>query len=375
MNHVFGPLPTRRLGRSLGIDTVPLKTCNWNCAYCQLGRSRPVTTERREYFPVAAILAEVAERLGQLEGEGIDWITFVGSGEGTLHRGIGELIGAVKRLARHPVAVITNGSLLYRAEVRAALAAADAVLPTLDAGDATLYRRLNRPHRSLSFAQHVAGLEAFARLKSRGKLWVEVMLVAGMNDTEPALRRLAEVLKRIGPDEVHLTQPTRCPAAAWVRPPDTAGVARARDILGARVPLGSTDAETPPARAAANLDEQILAVVTRHPWRRSELPRLFAGAGLAAIAHAVDSLLAAGRAQIVGRFGAEFVAAAAGRYEATSAPGPATSDGCVQQPLHRDVPLSIDPVQANRPDQRIRITRPPGRLPMGRAGISAPRAS
>jgi wyosine [tRNA(Phe)-imidazoG37] synthetase (radical SAM superfamily) len=126
MNFVFGPVPSRRLGRSLGIDTIPLKTCNWNCVYCQLGRSVPLVNQRRNYFLTEAILAEVQLALAAHRSGEIDWITFVGSGEPTLHAGIGLLIRQVKALTDLPVAVITNGALLHLPEVRAELIAADA---------------------------------------------------------------------------------------------------------------------------------------------------------------------------------------------------------------------------------------------------------
>ena len=153
MKYVFGPVPTRRLGRSLGIDTVPAKTCNWNCVYCQLGRSSPVVNDRREYAPIDEILEEVNRTLATLNGDTIDWITFVASGEGTLHSGFGELLHAVKERVGRPVAVITNGSTLHLPDVREALAEADALLPSLDAGDAELFRRITRAHPALTFEQ------------------------------------------------------------------------------------------------------------------------------------------------------------------------------------------------------------------------------
>lgn len=307
---VYGPLPTRRLGWSLGIDTVLPKTCNWNCVYCQLGRTHPLTNTRRNFVPVREVLDAVRARLRELPTGTVDWITFVASGEGTLHRGIGRLIRAVKKLARHPVAVITNGSLLYRADVRRELAAADAVLPTLDAGDAALFQRINRPHRQLSFAQQVAGLRAFARLKRRGQLWIEVMLIAGLNDSDEALRRLAATLARIKPDEVHVILPTRCPVERWVRPPPAARVRRAASLLGAQAkvhlpPLG-------PNRETGAGD--LVNVVTRHPLRRAELARLLPDWTAARLTRRLRELRAAGRIQSVRRDGASFITAATLRY-------------------------------------------------------------
>ncbi|MDD3178807.1 MAG: radical SAM protein [Opitutaceae bacterium] len=311
---VFGPLPTRRLGRSLGIDTVPPKTCNWNCDYCQLGRTHPLTNERKDYQPVGAILDEVRARLAALPPEAIDWITFVASGESTLHRGIGRLIREVKRLSDRPVAVITNGSLLHLSAVRAALAVADAVLPTLDAGDAETFCKINRPHRGLTFERQVAGIEAFARMKRRGQLWIEVMLLAGLNDSDEALSRLAKVLTRIGPDEIHLTLPTRCPVEEWVRPPAIERIRRAEEILGAQAKL----ALPPPCSArvlrGAAAAEEFVSVVTRHPLSRADLARLLPAWPAARVERLLKRLLAAGRIQLEQRQRATFIVAASLRY-------------------------------------------------------------
>jgi wyosine [tRNA(Phe)-imidazoG37] synthetase (radical SAM superfamily) len=307
---VFGPLPTRRLGWSLGVDTVPPKLCNWNCVYCQLGRTHPLTNTRRIHYPEKEILAQIRARLAVLPPGAVDWITFVASGEGTLHRGLGRLIRQVKRLSDRPVAVITNGSLLHRADVRAELAAADAVLPTLDAGDAELFRRINRPHRDLTFAQHVAGLTAFARRKRRGQLWIEVMLIAGLNDSEAALRQLAAVLARIGPDEVHLTLPTRCPVEAWVRPPTADRIRRAETILGAKAKVRL------PARAPAGAaqEEDLVGVVTRHPLRQADLGAVLPGWPDARSRRILARLLEARCVQRVRRGGETFVVAGTLRY-------------------------------------------------------------
>ena len=189
MNCVFGPVPSRRLGQSLGIDTIPLKTCNWNCVYCQLGRTTPLSNERRTLAPVEVVLDE-AEAALRACGGNVDWITFVGSGEPTLHSGLGRMIRETRAMTSVPIAVITNGALLRREDVRRELASADAVMPSLDAGSEDLYRTINRPYPGLTLARHFEGLAAF-RQSFSGRLWVEVMLVAGLNDTEPALRDLA----------------------------------------------------------------------------------------------------------------------------------------------------------------------------------------
>jgi wyosine [tRNA(Phe)-imidazoG37] synthetase (radical SAM superfamily) len=312
MAYVFGPVPSRRLGQSLGIDTIPLKTCNWNCVYCQLGRTVPLTQERREYCPRADILVEVSAALARHQRGEIDWVTFVGSGEPSLHVGLGWLIRQVKALTPAPIAVITNGSLLYRPEVRDELAAADAVLPTLDAGTARLYRVINRPHPAATFRRLVEGLIAFRR-QYTGRLWLEVMLVRGLNDTPPALQEIAAILRRVRPDAVHLNVPTRPPAETWVQPPDDDGLRRAQAILGDSACVVS------PAEGAFDLGGQnvidaIVGIITRHPLREVELRRTLEQWAPGQVDQALAALESSGRAQRVERYGVRFWSAAPARY-------------------------------------------------------------
>jgi len=175
MRYIFGPVPSRRLGRSLGIDPTPpprpaeaamarpcpnpsvKKACNWNCVYCQLGRTRPFTRKRASFFPPEELLSELRETLAASPCGAIDWITFVGSGEPTLNRDLGSLVRGAKEIYDIPVAVITNGSLLGEAEVKDALLLADAVMPTLDAGSPDLFRRINRPPSDFRLENHVRG--------------------------------------------------------------------------------------------------------------------------------------------------------------------------------------------------------------------------
>ncbi len=304
-NYVFGPVPSRRLGQSLGVDPVPLKTCNWNCVYCQLGRSRPLTNDRKDYVPVDEIIAQVRGTLDRHKTGEIDWVTFVGSGETTLHAGLGPMIRQVKSLTPLPVAVITNGSLLYLPEVRQALAPADAVLPTLDAGNDSLYRKINRPHPQITFERIKEGLIAF-RKEYLGKLWVEVMLVRGLNDTEPALREIAEILERVKPDEVHIIQPTRPPAEPWVEPPDEDGLFRARAILGGIARIIDPAAGTFDLSGSENLLDAIVGIITRHPMRESELVEALTQWSPEDVLETLKQLEMSGKAQIVMRYGARF---------------------------------------------------------------------
>lgn len=309
MKYVFGPVPSRRLGQSLGIDTIPLKTCNWNCVYCQLGRTRPLTNERKPYFPKEDILLEVQQALDAHAQGTIDWITFVGSGEPILHSEIGWLIRQVKALTDLPVAVITNGSLLFLPEVRADLSPADAVLPSVDAGTANLYRKINRPHAAVPFRKYINGLIDF-REEYRGKLWVEVMLVRGLNDSPEALWKLATVLQEIRPDTVHLNLPTRPPAEKWVQPPYRESLIQAMAILG-NVTLvlhpahGQFDLS-----GHANLTDAILSIITRHPMREDELLETLKRWPANQIEETLESLKISGRSQVIERYGVRFWVAA-----------------------------------------------------------------
>jgi len=186
--------------------------------------------ERQRFFQPEAMLDELRKALVEL-ADAVDWVTFVGSGEPTLNIDLGIMLRGIKAMTELPVAVITNGSTLSLPEVRADLAGADAVLPTLDAGNELTYLRINRPQHHYTFQSHIDGLTAF-RQEYRGKLWLETMLVAGLNDDESSLEQLASIVEDIAPDELHLVLPTRPPTEPWVLPTDAEGLLRAMAILG-----------------------------------------------------------------------------------------------------------------------------------------------
>lgn len=305
LRHIYGPVPSRRLGQSLGIDPIPLKTCNWNCVYCQLGRTRPLTNERRDYYPPQEILAQLARALEQGAPGEVDWVTFVGSGEPTLHASLGWLIRGAKDTTDLPVAVITNGSLLYRPEVRAELAAADAVLPSLDAASEYLYRRINRPHPAITFERLACGLKTF-RAEFGGELWPEVMLVDGLNDSEEALHDLAQLLRQVGADEVHLSLPTRPPAETWVAPSDRAGLMRATAILGETTQVLHPVAGTFARREKEDIVDAVVQIITRHPMSQAQLEHTLEEWAPGRTREALRQLEKSDRAQAVERMGTRF---------------------------------------------------------------------
>jgi wyosine [tRNA(Phe)-imidazoG37] synthetase (radical SAM superfamily) len=313
MQYVFGPVPSRRLGQSLGIDPVPLKTCNWNCVYCQLGRTAPLTGHRGNYAPAGLIVEEIRKALEASRPGEMDWVTFVGSGEPTLHESLGWMIRQVRAMTDIPVAVITNGSLLCFPEVREELSAADAVLPSLDAGTDTLFLAINRPHPAFTFERLVGGLTEFRRVYD-GKMWIEVMLVKDLNDSEAALKDIAAVISRVGPDEVHVSLPLRLAAEPWVAPADADGLARAEQILGTKARVLPPIPEGASLSGSEDLVEAVIDVISRHPMEEEELVRTLARWKCADVCRLLGKLGASGRAQVVTWFGRRFWTAAGARY-------------------------------------------------------------
>ncbi|MFW6106691.1 MAG: radical SAM protein [bacterium] len=224
MKHIFGPVPSRRLGRSLGVDLVPFKTCSYDCIYCQLGRTTNKTVERREWVPLDEVLAELKDKLATRP----DYITLSGSGEPTLFSRLDELIAGIRSMTKVPIAVLTNGSLLWQEEVRRQLMDAHLVVPSLDAGSASMFRAVNRPHESISFDRMLEGLIDF-REESYGEYWLEVFLLAGHTAVESEVSRITECVRRIKPDRVQLNTATRPTAENYAVMVDRARMA---DVAG-----------------------------------------------------------------------------------------------------------------------------------------------
>ncbi len=209
MKYIFGPVPSRRLGLSLGVDLVPYKTCTYDCIYCQLGRTTDKTCRRAEYAPADQVLRELGESLESPPTP--DYITLSGSGEPTLYKRVGELISKIKDLTHIPVAVLTNGSLLWEKDVCASCARADLVIPSLDAGDEDSFQQVNRPHPDITFEKMVNGLRSFMDAYS-GRLWLEVFLIDGITTKKEVLSEIKKYIELICPEKVQLNTVARPPA-------------------------------------------------------------------------------------------------------------------------------------------------------------------
>ena len=258
---MFGPVPSRRLGRSLGVDLVPFKTCPFDCVYCQLGRTTTKTAKPDVYVPTEEVLAEIAAKLAGKPD--CDYITISGSGEPTLHRDFGRIIAAIKAMTDVPVAVLTNGALLNNPDVRRALAQADLVMPSLDAGDAKTFQRINRPCPQVTFESVVEGLKAFRREYS-GTFRLEVFLVADVNDSESQIRNIKAIVDQVRPDRVDVNTVTRPPAHEDARPVDPETLSRLCDMLGPDARVIAPHA-LPPSRSGKLRREVILPMLARRP--------------------------------------------------------------------------------------------------------------
>ena len=227
---VFGPKHSRRLGRSLAVDVIHLKTCPLDCVYCELGRTDRLTLQRREYVKVDDILEELRAVLAK-QHNGIDHITLSASGEPTLNSKLGEIIREIKEMTTIPVAVLTNGVLLFREDVRRDLLQADIVLPSLDAVSDHVFERINRPHGRLDIEEIINGLVAF-RKEFTGQIWLEILLVKGINDATEELALLKTVTEWIRPDIIHLNTVARPPAESWARRVEVEDLRRIRRNFG-----------------------------------------------------------------------------------------------------------------------------------------------
>lgn len=260
--YVYGPVPSRRLGYSLGIDIIPFKTCTLDCVYCQLGPTTHQTIRRKNPYPSKEILSQIKKSVRS--GQQIDFITFSGSGEPTLNSLIGKLIREIKQFTRIPVAVLTNSTLLYRREVRKALEAADLVVPSLDAATHKLFVQINRPHPRLTVDKCIQGLKTFRR-NFGGDIWMEVMLIQGINDSPSHIQKLKQVIAEVKPDRIQLNTVIRPPAENFARPLTPEKMEEVQTELGPNCEIIAEFHKKGQTPASEDLEEAILSLVRRRP--------------------------------------------------------------------------------------------------------------
>jgi wyosine [tRNA(Phe)-imidazoG37] synthetase (radical SAM superfamily) len=266
--YLYGPVPSRRLGRSLGVDIVPFKVCTLDCIYCQLGKTTQKTVQRKEYVPAEAVLTELRGKLA--EGLQADFITISGSGEPTLNSKLGEIVAGIKDLTEIPVAILTNGTLLYDKDVRLDCAKADVVLPSLDAGDEPTFRKINRPHADISIEKLISGLVSF-RNEFAGQIWLEVFLVEAVNTSAAAIAKISEAIERIQPDKIHLNTAVRPTAEQNVKRVDIEKLNAIAVQLGRRCEVVADFTSQRCAERMVSKARDVLSVLKRRPCSLTDI--------------------------------------------------------------------------------------------------------
>lgn len=271
---IYGPVPSRRLGFSLGVDLVPYKVCSYNCVYCQIGPTPETTIERKPYISRDEILFQLFDRLK--EGIRPDYITLGGSGEPTLNSKISDLIGEIKAFTDIPVAVLTNGSLFGWPEVRKELSGADVVLPSFDACEEQMFLKINRPHKHIEFAEVANGLIKFRR-EYAGSIWLEIFIVKGINDTVPAMEKFKQWTDRFSPDKIHLNTAVRPTAESGIEKISEETLRSFCNILGNRAEVIAPFKKQIKTEKLINTEQEILNMLGRRPCTLNDIA---AGLGL-----------------------------------------------------------------------------------------------
>lgn len=273
--YLFGPVPSRRLGLSLGVDLVPFKTCSLDCVYCQLGRdTTEKTTKRKEYVPIELVLEELKKKIS--DGLQADFITLSGSGEPTLNLRLGELIDEIKKITDIPVAVLTNGTLLIDKGVRADCAKADVVLPSLDAGDEETFQKINRPHYDINLEKLVKGLCAF-RKEFDGQIWLEAFLLDGFNTEPEQITKIRKLVELIGPDKIQLNTAVRLTTQSGIKRLDAAKMQTIARQFGEKCEVIADFSPQKQGKKIQTKAEDVLSMLKRRPC---SLDDICAGLGI-----------------------------------------------------------------------------------------------
>ena len=272
--YLYGPVPSRRLGRSLGVDLVPPKICTYDCVYCQVGKTTKRTLQRKEYIPTQEVLGEVKDFLSKGEGS-IDHFSLSGSGEPTLHSKIGVVIKGIKGMSSIPVAVLTNGSLLSLDEVKGDLLQADIILPSLDAVSKEVFTRINRPHKGISVEEVVEGLVKFRKVY-QGQIWLEILFCKGINDGSNELHQMKKAIDRIQPDRIHINTVVRPPTELWAAPLNLEEMERIQAFLGDKASIISEFDRHPLSLPEINVKEEIFRILKRRPLSLVDLSQRMA---------------------------------------------------------------------------------------------------
>lgn len=262
ISHIFGPVPSRRLGRSLGVDLIPAKTCTFDCIYCQIGRTDAKTVRRDEFVPLDEVLAELLHALSNNTKP--DYITLAGSGEPTLYNRLGELIDRIHELTDVPVAILTNGSQFCDPQLREEVGRADLIVPSLDAGDEKTFLLINRPADTIGFEQYVSGLRDFCK-RFGSKVWLEVFLLSGVNASDEQVSKIAAIARDLRVARIQLNTAVRPTAEIHARPIDENRLRELARMFQPPAEVVADFSKTDSAGAFEVTSEMILQMLRRRP--------------------------------------------------------------------------------------------------------------
>ncbi|MCW9096043.1 MAG: radical SAM protein [Ignavibacteriaceae bacterium] len=272
---VFGPIPSRRLGRSLGVNNIPPKICSYSCVYCQIGLTDSMSIERKGFYPPEEIINEVSEKVNKLRraGEQIDYITFVPDGEPTLDINLGKEIDLLKSLGIK-IAVITNSSLLWDEDVRKDLMNADWISIKIDTVDEKIWHKIDRPNGKLDFQKIISGIKTFSS-SFKGIMVTETMLVKGVNDNVESIKSTVEFIKQLNPDKAYILVPTRPPAEKFVEPPSEENLNEAYQIFNASINNVELLAysEGTDFSYSSDAEKELLSILAVHPMRKDAVEK------------------------------------------------------------------------------------------------------
>jgi wyosine [tRNA(Phe)-imidazoG37] synthetase (radical SAM superfamily) len=269
MPYLFGPVSSRRLGVSLGVDVIPFKRCSFDCLYCEVGRTRIKTVRTRSLIGADTIVSELAEVL-KTPGLRLDYITLAGSGEPTLNAGLEDIIQGIRNITTIPLALLTNGSLFYRKEVRKMVRNVNVVLPSLDCAEETAFRLLNRPHPSLRLDKIIEGLVRL-RHEISSQMWLEVLLVEGLNDQPHHIEKLIQAVDAIQPDRIQLNTVVRPPADGRARPVSQQRMEHIAKALGERAEIVVSWSRSHIQAPSGRLETHIIELLRRRPCPLEEI--------------------------------------------------------------------------------------------------------
>ena len=293
--HLFGPVPSRRLGVSLGVDLIPLKTCTLNCVYCECGKTTSLTTIRKEYVPVQPVIAELEDYLAT--NPPLDYITFAGSGEPTLNSSIDKVITILKNnYPRYKVCILTNGTLFSDPLIRSVVKRADLIIPSLDAATENVFQQVNRPHRDLNCADVINGLIKL-RQEYTGEIRLEIFIVPGLNDTQDELYSLKSAVGRIKPERVQVGTLDRPGTEDWVEAADRRKMREIAVYLGDAELIGEFQSRQKIASFNESYSRQILQILRRRPCTMGDLQQVL-NLHPAEIQKYINNLLELGRIEV-----------------------------------------------------------------------------